>query len=182
MHCSRTPSRREARRGHDVRRRRHGRSRIVRSSLRAGSHGKDRELSGRPDVVRRSRSCLLWRVTTCCSPTVLRPKSARRASASRRAAQGCRTRLTRTGCRRRRTRAHPHDGGLGPFADRDLVTEAVFENLTVKGEVLARLDATCRPDCVIATNTSNPSTLAAKVSTERRARFVVRTTSRLSRV
>lgn len=63
---------------------------------------------------------------------------------------------------------------LGPFADRDLVTEAVFEDLTVKGDVLARLDATCRPDCVIATNTSTIpiSTLAAKVSAERRARFI----------
>lgn len=63
---------------------------------------------------------------------------------------------------------------LGLFADRDLVTEAVFEDLAVKGDVLARLGAICRPDCVIATNTSTIpiSTLAAKVPAERRARFI----------
>ncbi len=75
------------------------------------------------------------------------------------------------------------DGALGcirttanleQFADRDLVTEAVFEDLGVKSEVLARLDAVCGPECVIATNTSTIpiSTLAAKVSAERRARFI----------
>ena len=63
---------------------------------------------------------------------------------------------------------------LGLFADRDLVTEAVFEDLAVKGDVLARLDAICRADCVIATNTSTIpiSTLAAKVPAERRASFI----------
>lgn len=63
---------------------------------------------------------------------------------------------------------------LGSFSDRDLVTEAVFEDLGVKSDVLGRLDAACRPDCVIATNTSTIpiSTLAAKVSAERRTRFI----------
>lgn len=63
---------------------------------------------------------------------------------------------------------------LGTFADRDLVTEAVFEDIGVKSDVLARLDAVCRPDCVIATNTSTIpiSTLASEVSVERRARFI----------
>ncbi len=36
----------------------------------------------------------------------------------------------------------------------DLVIEAVFENLAVKREVFARLGALCRPDAVLATNTS----------------------------
>jgi 3-hydroxybutyryl-CoA dehydrogenase len=63
---------------------------------------------------------------------------------------------------------------LGSFSDRDLVTEAVFEDLGVKSDVLGRLDAACRPDCVIATNTSTIpiSTLAAKISAERRPRFI----------
>ncbi len=63
---------------------------------------------------------------------------------------------------------------LDQFADRDAVTEAVFEDLGVKSAVLSRLDGVCRPDCVIATNTSTIpiSTLAAQVSAERRARFI----------
>ncbi len=40
------------------------------------------------------------------------------------------------------------------FADADLVIEAVFEELTVKQQVLAGLEAHVRPDCVLATNTS----------------------------
>lgn len=60
------------------------------------------------------------------------------------------------------------------LADCDLVTEAVFEALEVKQTVLAALDAMCRPDCVIASNTSTLpiSTLAATVSGDRRAMFV----------
>lgn len=63
---------------------------------------------------------------------------------------------------------------LEHFADQDLVTEAVYEDLDVKSEVLARLDEVCRPECVIATNTSTIpiSTLAAKVSAGRRTRFI----------
>jgi hypothetical protein len=49
------------------------------------------------------------------------------------------------------------------FADRDLVTEAVFESLEVKSEVLAALDRECPATCVIASNTSTLpiSTLSA---------------------
>jgi 3-hydroxyacyl-CoA dehydrogenase len=36
----------------------------------------------------------------------------------------------------------------------DVVVEAVFENMAVKKEVFARLDAVCKPDCILATNTS----------------------------
>jgi 3-hydroxyacyl-CoA dehydrogenase len=39
-------------------------------------------------------------------------------------------------------------------ADADLVIEAVFEEMPVKKAVFARLDAVCRPDAVLATNTS----------------------------
>jgi 3-hydroxyacyl-CoA dehydrogenase len=36
----------------------------------------------------------------------------------------------------------------------DAVIEAVFENMAVKKEVFAKLDAVCKPDCILATNTS----------------------------
>ncbi|MCP8938477.1 3-hydroxyacyl-CoA dehydrogenase NAD-binding domain-containing protein [Alsobacter sp. SYSU M60028] len=40
------------------------------------------------------------------------------------------------------------------LADADIVIEAVFEDLDVKRAVFARLGAACRPDAVLATNTS----------------------------
>ncbi|MGQ9427431.1 3-hydroxyacyl-CoA dehydrogenase NAD-binding domain-containing protein [Gilvimarinus sp. F26214L] len=38
--------------------------------------------------------------------------------------------------------------------DVDLVIEAVFENLDIKKEVFAKLDAACKPGCILASNTS----------------------------
>jgi 3-hydroxybutyryl-CoA dehydrogenase len=63
---------------------------------------------------------------------------------------------------------------IAAFAECDLVTEAVFESLEVKSAVLRSLDAVCRPDCVIASNTSTLpiSTLAAALPSERRAGFI----------
>ncbi|WP_336923242.1 3-hydroxyacyl-CoA dehydrogenase NAD-binding domain-containing protein [Aquipuribacter sp. SD81] len=46
---------------------------------------------------------------------------------------------------------------LSVFADADLVVEAVFEEMSVKKQVLAGLEAVVRPDCVLATNTSSLS-------------------------
>jgi 3-hydroxybutyryl-CoA dehydrogenase len=43
---------------------------------------------------------------------------------------------------------------LGDLADRDLVVEAVLEELELKREVFAELDRVTRPDAVLATNTS----------------------------
>ncbi len=43
------------------------------------------------------------------------------------------------------------------YADADLVVEAVFEEMSVKKQVLASLEAVVRPDCVLATNTSSLS-------------------------
>ena len=40
------------------------------------------------------------------------------------------------------------------LADVDLVVEAVFENLELKREVFAELDAVCKPGAILATNTS----------------------------
>ncbi len=42
----------------------------------------------------------------------------------------------------------------GDIADVDLVIEAVFENMAVKQEVFRKLDASCKPGCILATNTS----------------------------
>jgi 3-hydroxyacyl-CoA dehydrogenase len=42
----------------------------------------------------------------------------------------------------------------GSLSDADLVIEAVFENLELKQEVFAKLDAVCRPGAILATNTS----------------------------
>ncbi|MGE0280581.1 MAG: 3-hydroxyacyl-CoA dehydrogenase NAD-binding domain-containing protein [Rhizobiaceae bacterium] len=49
------------------------------------------------------------------------------------------------------------------LADVDLVIEAVFEELTVKRAVFEQLDVACRPDAVLATNTSylDPNAIAA---------------------
>jgi 3-hydroxybutyryl-CoA dehydrogenase len=63
---------------------------------------------------------------------------------------------------------------LDAFADRDMVTEAVFEDEQVKAEIWRRLDAVCEPDCLFATNTSSIaiSTLASYVGEARRKRFL----------
>ncbi len=63
---------------------------------------------------------------------------------------------------------------LSAFADRDLVTEAVFENEEVKAGIFRVLDQVCRADAVIASNTSTISItgLASYVGVERRGRFL----------
>src|SRR5216684_800360 len=43
------------------------------------------------------------------------------------------------------------------FADADFVIEAVFEEVAVKQQVFAEVEAVVRPDCVLATNTSSLS-------------------------
>ena len=42
----------------------------------------------------------------------------------------------------------------GALAESELVIEAVFEDEAVKREAIGRLESICRPDCLIATNTS----------------------------
>lgn len=63
---------------------------------------------------------------------------------------------------------------LEEFADRQFVTEAVFEREAVKAEVYAGLNDACRPECIIATNTSTIpiSALASHLPEKRRASFV----------
>ena len=63
---------------------------------------------------------------------------------------------------------------LARFADRDMVTEAVFEDERVKAEIFRSLDRVCRKDALIASNTSSIaiSTLASCLAPERRKRFL----------
>ncbi|HUK11482.1 MAG TPA: 3-hydroxyacyl-CoA dehydrogenase family protein [Stellaceae bacterium] len=63
---------------------------------------------------------------------------------------------------------------LATFGDRDMVTEAVFEEESVKAEIFRRLDAILPPHTLIASNTSSIaiSTLAAHVSPPRRPLFL----------
>ncbi len=54
---------------------------------------------------------------------------------------------------------------LAAFADADMVIEAVFEDMPIKLDVFQRLDATCKPGAILATNTSylNVDDIAATV-------------------
>jgi 3-hydroxybutyryl-CoA dehydrogenase len=63
---------------------------------------------------------------------------------------------------------------LDDFADRDFVTEAVFEDEAVKAEIYRALDRVCTPYCILASNTSTIpiSTLASYVGEARRPYFI----------
>ena len=63
---------------------------------------------------------------------------------------------------------------LAEMAECAMVTEAIYESLDAKQAVLRLLDTVCRPDCIIASNTSTLpiSTLAASLSPERQGRFL----------
>ena len=54
----------------------------------------------------------------------------------------------------------------------DIVVEAVFEELPLKKEVFARLDRVCRPDAILATNTSTLDVDAIAAATSRPERVV----------
>jgi len=53
------------------------------------------------------------------------------------------------------------------LAEVDLVIEAAFENLAIKKEIFARLDAVCRPGAILATNTSTLDVDAIAAATSR---------------
>ncbi|HTS93048.1 MAG TPA: 3-hydroxyacyl-CoA dehydrogenase family protein [Stellaceae bacterium] len=63
---------------------------------------------------------------------------------------------------------------LTAFGDRDMVTEAVFEDEAVKGNIFRALDGICAPRTLIASNTSSIAiaALAAQLSPERRPFFL----------
>ncbi len=56
---------------------------------------------------------------------------------------------------------------LEDFADADFVIEAVIENIDLKKEVFQALDKICRPEIILATNTSSMSITAIAASTGR---------------
>ncbi len=58
------------------------------------------------------------------------------------------------------------------FADADFVIEAVFEELSVKRQVFAEVEAVVRPDCVLATNTSSLSVTEMAAGLEHPERLV----------
>ncbi len=61
---------------------------------------------------------------------------------------------------------------LADLADADLVVEAVPEHLDLKAQVLAELDKVCRPDVILASNTSSLSVTELSVHTGRPGRVV----------
>jgi 3-hydroxybutyryl-CoA dehydrogenase len=58
-------------------------------------------------------------------------------------------------------------GELGDLVDCGLVIESVVEDLTVKKPLFHELDAVCKPEAVIATNTSTLSVIELAVQTKR---------------
>ena len=61
---------------------------------------------------------------------------------------------------------------VGRVADVDLVIEAVFEDMAVKKDLFARLDAVCAPHAILATNTSRLDVNEIAASTRRPASVI----------
>ncbi len=61
---------------------------------------------------------------------------------------------------------------LGPAADADLVIEAAIENLDIKKGIFAELDTICKPETILASNTSSISITAIAAATKRADRFI----------
>ncbi|MGN1002967.1 MAG: 3-hydroxybutyryl-CoA dehydrogenase [Oscillospiraceae bacterium] len=61
---------------------------------------------------------------------------------------------------------------LNLAADADLVVEAAIENLKIKQDIFAELDKICKPETILATNTSSISITAIASATGRPDRFV----------
>ena len=61
---------------------------------------------------------------------------------------------------------------MGLAADADLVIEAAVENLDVKKSIFAELDGLCKPETILASNTSSISITAIAAATKRADRFI----------
>ena len=59
--------------------------------------------------------------------------------------------------------------GVDAFADADFVVEAIIENLDMKKDAFARLDAVCKPQARLVTNTSSMSITQIAAATKRPA-------------
>lgn len=56
--------------------------------------------------------------------------------------------------------------------DADLVLEAIVENVQIKKDLFAQLDAICKPECIFATNTSSISITEIASATKRADKFI----------
>jgi len=56
---------------------------------------------------------------------------------------------------------------LGAFADVDMVIEAILEEVEIKRKVFADLDKVCKPDAILASNTSSISVTKIAAATSR---------------
>ena len=61
---------------------------------------------------------------------------------------------------------------LADAADADLVVEAAIENLEIKKSIFAELDALCKPETILASNTSSISITAIAAATKRPDKFI----------
>lgn len=61
---------------------------------------------------------------------------------------------------------------LEPFADRDLVIEAIVENFEIKAKLFRDLDAVCSSDAILATNTSSISITKVASASKRPERVI----------
>ena len=61
---------------------------------------------------------------------------------------------------------------LNLAADADLVIEAAIENLDIKKSIFAELDKICKPETILATNTSSISITAIAAATKRPDKFI----------
>jgi len=62
--------------------------------------------------------------------------------------------------------------GRPPAADADLVVEAAIENLDIKKSIFAELDSLCKPETILASNTSSISITAIAAATKRADKFI----------
>ena len=61
---------------------------------------------------------------------------------------------------------------LGLAADADLVVEAAVENLDIKKSIFGELDKICKPETILASNTSSISITAIAAATQRPDKFI----------
>ena len=61
---------------------------------------------------------------------------------------------------------------LNLAADADLVVEAAIENLDIKKSIFAELDKICKPETILASNTSSISITAIAAATKRQDKFI----------
>lgn len=61
---------------------------------------------------------------------------------------------------------------LSKAADSDLVIEAAIENLDIKKKIFAELDGICKPETILASNTSSISITAIAAATKRQDKFI----------